>query len=102
MNATQQKKATPATIDQPLMTQEESESLARILELYPKLTRWQKTEINWKFYGMIVKGFFQAPTKQMAIAVVVCFWHLIVPDLVMYGLPVLFAALWLYTLARLH
>jgi hypothetical protein len=102
MNATHQKKANPATIDQPLMTLEESESLARLIELYPKLTRWQKTKINWTFYGMVVKGFFQEPTKQMAIAVVVCFWHLIVPDLVTFGLPILFAIVWLYTMTRIH
>jgi hypothetical protein len=49
---------------------------------------------------MIVKTFFREPTKQMAIAVVVCFWHLIVPDLVTFGLPVLFVIVWFWTLAR--
>jgi hypothetical protein len=101
MNATHQKKATPATTDQPLVTYEESEQLAQLIELWPRLTRWQKTEINWKLYGMIVKTFFQGPTKKMAIAVVVCFWHLIVPDLVTFGLPILFAVIWLVTLARI-
>jgi hypothetical protein len=99
MNATHPKKANPATIDEPV-TMEESKQLAQLIELWPRLTRWQKTEINWKLYGMILKTFFQGPTKQMAVAVVACFWTLIIPDLVTFGLPILFAIVWFYTLAR--
>jgi hypothetical protein len=92
--------STTANEDRP-MTALEAQQLEKVLFYYPQLTRLQKVEFNWFFFYCIVKAFFKNPSREVLQAVWDIFRAMIIPDLILFGTPLLFAGLWLYTMTRI-
>jgi hypothetical protein len=92
--------STTVNEDRP-MTALEAQQLETVLRCYPRLTRLQKVEFNWFFFSCVLKAFFNNPSRELLQAVWDVFRAMIMPDLVLFGLPILFVVVWFWTLARI-